>query len=122
LVAHLMADSAVTALIATRLYPMVIPQDQSLPAAAYQRISGPRDHTHDGRSDGRPRIQITLLGSTYAEAKSLATAVRASLDGRRRGLPGVRCNAVMMVDERDVWLPAFEKPGIQQDYIIYFET
>lgn len=122
LVAHLMADSSVTDLISTRLYPLVVPQDASLPAVAYQRISGPREHAHDGPSGlARARVQFTALGSTYAEAKSVVTALQGSLDGRKRGLPGVRSNAINLLDERDVWLDVFEKPGIQVDFLVWYQ-
>jgi hypothetical protein len=121
LVAHLMGDSDVTASISTRLYPLVVPQDAALPAAAYQRISGPREPAHDGPTGlARARIQFTFVGATYAEAKEAATAFRRLLDGHRRGLPGVKRAVITLVDDRDDWAPQFEKPVVRQDYMIWY--
>lgn len=121
LVAHLMGDSGVTASISTRLYPLVVPQDVTLPAAAYQRISGPREHAHDGPTGlARARIQFTFVGATYAEAKDAATAFRQSLDGHHRGLPGVQRAVISLVDDQDDWAPQFEKPVVRQDYMIWY--
>lgn len=79
---ELSTDSGVAALASTRGYPLVIPQDATLPAWAYQRIYGPRVLTHEGPSGlAKARIQITAIAATYDGAKDLAAAIRAALDG-----------------------------------------
>jgi hypothetical protein len=84
LYAHLTANAGVLALVSTRVYPLVIPQDIALPAIAYQRISGPRELAHDGPTGmARARIQITCQAATYTAAKAVAEAVRLALDGFR---------------------------------------
>jgi hypothetical protein len=87
LVTYLMAQGRVTTLISTRLYPVVIPQDASLPAAAYQLISGDWERQHDKRTGGaklrRARIQITVTGVDYDDAKEAAAAIEEVCDSFR---------------------------------------
>lgn len=81
LYAELAADSSVSALVSSRIYPVLIPQDVDMPAIAYQRISGPRDYSHQGAGLVSARFQITCQATSYSGAKSLAAAVRDALSG-----------------------------------------
>lgn len=79
---HLVNDSDVTALIGSRAYPNVIPQDADLPALAYQTISRPGGMAHDGPTGiAWPRFQITGQADTYSEVVDLINKVRIALDG-----------------------------------------
>lgn len=63
-------------LVADRIYPLQIPQEASLPAMAYQRVSGPRIDDHGGGlGQAEARIQLSIVGSDYATAKAVAGAV-----------------------------------------------
>lgn len=75
----LTGNSGVSALIATRLYPLVLPQKPTLPAATYQRISTRPVSTRSGNGLDFVRMQIDCYGATYANAKALAAAVVAAL-------------------------------------------
>jgi len=119
---HLTNDAGVSALVGTRIYPLVVPQDVALPAIAYQRISGPRDHAHDGPSGlGRARMQFTFVGTSYSQAKSVAEAVRASLDGFKGTMGTVTVGAVLLDNEHDSWATAFDKPVVRHDYMIWYQ-
>lgn len=118
---HLAADGGVSALVSTRIYPQVIPQDVDLPAIAYQKISAPRDHTHDGPSGlVRARMQITCAGASYAVAKTLSEAVRAALDGFSGTMGSTTVNAVFLDNERDDWAQVFESPVVEADYMFWY--
>lgn len=122
LYAHLSTDAGVNALVGTRIYPLLVPLDATLPAIAYQRISGPRDHHHQGASGlAVARIQLTYVGGSYSEAKQVAAAVRATLDGRRGGLGSTTVGSIMLDNERDEWSTGFELPVVQQDYVIWYQ-
>lgn len=70
-------------------YPLVIPQDVTLPAAAYQRISGPRVMAHDGPSGlAEARFQITVMSRGYAEAAQVVRNILVALDGFRGEMGG----------------------------------
>lgn len=92
---YLRKDAGVQAVLGSSLYPVDIPQDAGLPACAYQRISGPRELNHDGETVWvRARIQFTVDASTYAQAKSIAGAIKAALNGfsgRMEAAPVMEC-------------------------------
>lgn len=103
--AHLLADAGVAALVATRVYPVKMPQRPTYPAVTYFRVSGPREHSQSGPSGlAHPRFQLDCMAATYAGAKTLAAAVRLALDGFRGSMGGgggVDVNAVFIEDDRD---------------------
>lgn len=108
LVARLQADVTITAAVKTgsvwRIYPLAAPQGSPLPVLTYQRISGPREHTHDRVGDlARPRFQFMAIAATYGAAKALCNAVRTSLDNFRGTLSGVVIDAIQIENESDVF-------------------
>jgi hypothetical protein len=73
--------AGLAALIDTRAYPLVIPQDVPLPAVAYQTISSEPQKSHDGFSGlTMTRIQITSVANDYAIAKQVDQQVRAAFN------------------------------------------
>lgn len=103
---HLTADAGVSA-ITTRGYPVKAPQDVVLPCWVYQKLSGPREHSHDGASgDAHPRIRIRCYAKSYPGAKALANAARIALDGFS-GTMGDNntcvVGAVFLANEIDGW-------------------
>ena len=42
--AHLSTTASVTAITASRIYPLILPQDPTLPAITYQRVAGTREN------------------------------------------------------------------------------
>jgi len=105
IVAHLVADLNVTALVGTRIYPKLLPQAPAYPSIVLHLISGGTDHTHDG-PDGiaEIRYQIDCLGTTLQSATAAAEAVRAALDGYQgmmAGSGGVLVDSAFLVDSRD---------------------
>jgi hypothetical protein len=101
--AILAADPTVSPLVGTRIYPGMLPQGATLEAIVYQRVSGPREDTLGGVATlVHPRIQIDCFAETYAEAKALATAVRAAFDGYSGAAAGVTIQCVRLLDDADV--------------------
>ena len=124
LVAKLKATAAVTALVSTRIYPMLRPQGTALPAIVYGVTSNTPTNTAGGSSTTREmRITIDCLAGTYAGAWALANAVRDTLSG--------------WVDSSgDVWHLDSENDGpgdlgpgqeeyvgysVSQDYLVWFD-
>lgn len=102
LVARLRADATVAATVAARIYPVAAPQGATLPLIVYQKISGPREHTHDKAGDlARPRFQFMAIARTYAAAKALINAVRASLDNYRGTTSSVVIDGIYVENEAD---------------------
>lgn len=81
IVSKLKSDTGVSALVGTRVYPVVLPTDTA-PAITYRRLSGTPEINLDGTiSVTSVQLEISAWGSTYEAARSLADAVFAALDG-----------------------------------------
>ena len=121
---ELLADATVAGLIGTRLYPYLVPQDAELPAIAYQRISGPREYSHDGPSgQARALIQLTIEAATYAAAKSTAAAVRSALSGFRGilgGAGGTAVGGIFIENEIDGYSEIGEARTVRLDVSIQY--
>ena len=121
LYAYLTANSGVSAIVSTRLYPLKLPQGATLPALAYQLISNARPHDITAGPTGHafPRFQITSYAESYSAAKSLAAAVRSALDGYRGAMGSeTGVGGVALIGERDSFETETEYPSVQQDYLI----
>jgi hypothetical protein len=115
-VARLGASPGVTALVATRIYPMLMPQTAPLPAVTYQRISTERVQGLRG-SLGLidPRVQVDSWAETYGTAKRVAEQVRLALDGYTT--PGGLFS--MILAERDLLEEDGLRHRVSQDYSIW---
>lgn len=81
LVARLLAASAISAIVGGRVNWGERPQKEGLPAITLSVISPGRNYTHGGADDlASPRVQIDCWARTYLSAKSLARAVRDTLE------------------------------------------
>ena len=122
---HLVNDSDVTALIGTRAYPNVIPQDVDLPALAYQVISRPGGMAHDGATGiAWPRFQITAQADTYTEVVDLINKVRIALDGytgTMGGAGGVTIEDCFVKNVFDGYEFATERETRRLDVVIWHQ-
>ena len=76
--AQLTTDSGVSALVGTRVYHIILPQQEPVPAISYQRIS---NSEQDGTSSLRnTRYQIDCWDNDYTGVQSLADAVKAAME------------------------------------------
>lgn len=97
--ARLTTYTGMSALVGTRVFPLLMPQNVTLPAITYQRISGTAQH---GSSNIREaRYQINIWGATYASVQGIATVVRAALEEWTAGDAGVLIRMVRIVNEQD---------------------
>lgn len=122
LYAKLIADSGLSALIGTRVYPNVIPQNATLPAIAYQRISTRQTVSHSGPSNlYRPRFQFTAVSTTYANVKAVAGALRDALNGLTDEATTPPLGVALMDNETDGFTDASDLYSVRQDYFIWFK-
>jgi hypothetical protein len=70
--------SGITAIASTRTYPMRLPQNPTLPAISYQKISNTEQKGSSNLKDSR--YQLNCWATTYAEAHSLAAQVKAAFE------------------------------------------
>jgi hypothetical protein len=120
--AHLLADAAVAALVAARIYPGAAPQGVVAPYVTYFRAGGAQDTTFDGptRKD-HPRIQIDAWAATYGGAEALGKAVEDAMAGLAGGGTGGIVRSVV----QDLWQTLYEDDTrlhrVSQDFNIWFE-
>ena len=80
----LLTDATIASIVATRIYPRVLPQGERRPSLVYNRISMLGDHHMQGPSGlFQTRMQIDAWAATGDEAYELAVFVKARLDGHR---------------------------------------
>ena len=116
---YLAADTAVAALVGTRIYAIDdVPQDRvagARPYITHQRISSPKLVTMDG-ADGlaNPRIQLNCVADTYLGAMTLADKVRLALDGYSGAMGSQTVQAAFVDDARALGeeLPTGKEQGI----------
>lgn len=106
--ARLLADADVAALVATRVYPLKLPQGATFPAVVYQRISTTSDGVAMESPVGpvRSRVQVTAWGVTFSATRQLAEAVMHALHGWSGTAAGESVQLARLVN----WLDDYE-PG-----------
>lgn len=77
----LSADTTIAAQVSARIYPLVMPQNPTLPAITYQRVSGGQVNDLSGYSNlENPHISIFCWATRYDECKELADDVHDAMD------------------------------------------
>ena len=75
-------DAAVAALVVARIYPSHLPQNCTLPAISFTRISGAEQTTHSGPNGFAEQVfQIDCWAETPLAAETLGAAVSDLLNG-----------------------------------------
>lgn len=117
---RLTAASAVTALVSTRIYPNKIPQEATLPAVAYQRISARRVKAHAAPTGlARVRVQVTCVARTYSEVKGLAVVVRKALEGVIGTVGGLAVQGSWLETDADEYGDAEGLHSVRQDFMFW---
>ena len=103
LIAKLLADAGVSALVGARVYPGMRPQAGLLPAVVFNMISKNPSYSDDGE-DGitEARVQLDCWGATYTDAKKAARAVTAALSAFDGMMSGVRFRYMTLDLEHDM--------------------
>jgi hypothetical protein len=81
LVNRLLADAGVSSFAGTRIYPIILPQNPLYPAITYSIEDETFGETFDEATTDyvETQVQVDAWGNTYAEAKNLYLAIKASL-------------------------------------------
>lgn len=82
----LTGNAGVAALVSTRVYPVVLPQNTTMPAIVYQELRSDSLVQADGDTGARRgRFMLSCWASSYGGTKSLAAAVLAAVNGVASG-------------------------------------
>jgi hypothetical protein len=84
----LVNNSAVAALVGTRIYPELAEEGASAPYIVYSVVSNTPSDTKDGTPIDEAQLEIFSVGNTYAAANDLADKVRAALDRKSQIVVG----------------------------------
>lgn len=87
------ADAGVQAVVGTRIYPSRLPQNTTMPAIAYQVVSGTELTPIDAQAGYqimRTRVQITAMGKNYVDVKNALEAVRLACLYKSGTIAGVK--------------------------------
>jgi len=118
-------NSALTAVVSTRINPLRIPQGSSFPAISYQLVSVVPNPSKSGPSESDfARIQINSFALTYQSAVQVADLVRAAME---KTLPATFNSVFVQTIEYDGEAHLSEDNAdfagvfhIAQDYIINY--
>lgn len=104
-------------LVGFRVFPILSPVSAELPFVIYQRSVIERQQTLSVPT-GVPRVsmQVDTYAATYEEAREIADALRANLDGWTGSAYGVEVKHIALDAERDgfVQLDGSELPPVYQ--------
>lgn len=118
----ILADATVTSLIGTRMYPLTVPQNGTMPAVTYQVISGSRGYVFRAPAGmARHRIQFDCYATTYTSAESVAAAIRNRLSGYMGNAGTGAIEAAMFDTERDFYEADVALYRRSVDYQIWIE-
>ena len=101
LVAELLADAGVAAIVGTKVHPELIPQNGTLPALVYTRMATLREQQLAGpQSMALARVRIDCWHTSAAGVWALADAVRSALDVGEKALLGSFTVQQIYLDEQ----------------------
>lgn len=102
LIAKLLATTAITNLVSTRINWSRRPQAEALPAIVLHVIDRLPDVTHGGASGLLvSRVQVDCWGASFGSAKAVARAVEAAITAQSFTQGVVRFDAILIDAERD---------------------
>lgn len=122
LVAHLVADSALTALVGSRVWPIALAQTPTLPAVTYRRISVTSEHDRSSRRAdlARVRYQFDCWASTFDGARAVAVALKDAL-GTLTNASDPMISHALTINELDDVEPTTNRWRVIIDAHVYHE-
>ena len=121
----LAGDAAVSALVGTRVYPNVAPQNTAYPHIVYQLINVSHIEVLAGSfGNARSLVQVSCRSHDYDEARDLAEKCRLVLQGYAGTAASIEISGVNLVDDRDIYDPPrlADEPGtygVQLDFAVW---
>lgn len=123
LITYLLAQSGITDYVGDRIYQVRALQNARTPYLVVTKISGVREHSHDGSSElAHPRFQFSAFSTTYNEAKNIIAAVQTALQGysgTMGGGSGVSVGACFYENEADYYEIETKLFHVLADYVIW---
>ena len=100
--AVLLQNSAVAAVVGTRVFPVLAPAKAALPFITYRRTGVSREQTFSGPMGvATTTLDMDIFAVTYEEARNLADLCRLALDGWGGTLENTEVKRVSLESESD---------------------
>ena len=113
----LLAQNALSIIIADRLMPNMLSQDLPSPGIAYQQISEVPDYDHTGDTGYREtRIQFDIEGDSVPQVQEVAAALDSALSGFHGTMGETRMHAVFKQNQISAFNAQNKSFRIIQDY------
>jgi hypothetical protein len=120
--AVLITDTAVKALLVARVYPKMLPQAVTYPAATLELITDDPQNTLSAPGTLKwARVRVNAWGLTYAAAEGLAKKIETALNFKKGSFAGTEIRSVDPQGLRDFYEPAVEAYYHSQDFAIYYK-
>jgi len=75
-------DASVAAIVSTRIFPNLAPQNAAVPYVTYQLISTVPHNLLKGAAPSERKVfQVNCISNTYLQAKSIAEAAKTAING-----------------------------------------
>ena len=75
-------DATLTTLVGSRIYPQVAPDGAATPYITYQVVVGTPHNRNNGAAESeRKLIQVNCISNSYTNAKDIAVACKAAING-----------------------------------------
>jgi hypothetical protein len=126
----ILADSNVTAIAASRVFPNVLPQRATFPAIAYSQITSQRTSVM-GVDTGTVQStwQVDAYAQNYADARKLASAVRKALQRKAGTFPSGSppaiaqrlIQAIFVEADTDLFEDETQLHRVSTDYVIWYQ-
>lgn len=120
---HMEAQGDLTALVGERIYYVRAPQDVDTPYLVFFKVTALRPHSHEGGSGlAYSRFQLSCFANSYYEAKQMAWALQAALQGfsgTMGGAEGTEIGGCFYDNEQDNYEPEMRLYHIAVDYLIW---
>ena len=98
----LVADAAVSAIVGTKVFPVIAPATADLPFITWRRTSVQRQHGLSGPLGATTVLMsVDLFASTYEAVRELSDKVRLCLDGWQDTHNNVSVRNVSLLNEAD---------------------
>lgn len=113
--------AGLTALINSRCYPLTIPQNATMPALSYFRVSTVR-HSAMGADCGlvTARFQVSVWADSFSSARDVANQVRSALQ-RWSTTSGTVIQDIFYLNETDLYDPQVEVHHTACDFEVHYE-
>ncbi len=116
----LSTDGGISAITSTRVYPIKLPQQPTLPALTYRIITEPQVHSMEGTFSQNARLQIDCWAETFLAAHELAEAVEDAMNDFSGTIGAEQViSSSVQVNKQDLFDPEVNDYRVSIDYSIW---